>query len=99
MKKEKCVGCNDEFEMPDNFIGKILCEGCDPAMHRQEIKVEYIIKPLQVWKDRENGSLTIVILALSKNKKYVIVSGVTDEVSPLFSVDWLIKNYIPNDLF
>ena len=34
MKIEKCRKCNSEFEMPDNFAGKILCEQCDPAMSK-----------------------------------------------------------------
>lgn len=39
MKIEKCVKCKDKFEMPDDFGGKILCEGCDPAMQ----------KPIKAW--------------------------------------------------
>ena len=33
MKIEKCCKCMREFEMPDSFIGSILCENCDPFMN------------------------------------------------------------------
>ena len=34
MKELKCVKCKSKFEMPDDFYGEILCEGCDPAMQK-----------------------------------------------------------------
>ena len=40
MKICKCVICKGGFEMPDNFMGVIRCENCDPNMHGY-IRPEY----------------------------------------------------------
>lgn len=61
--------------------------------NKKEIKIEYIIRPLQVWRERVE-SRKVTILAISNDKEYIIVSGVIDEVSPLFHKDFLIKNYV-----
>mgnify|MGYP001573659361 FL=1 len=43
MKELKCVKCKSKFEMPDDFYGGILCEGCDPKMQ----------KPTKAWLVRD----------------------------------------------
>ena len=34
----KCSKCGYKFEMPINFMGRILCENCDPFMTNQNKK-------------------------------------------------------------
>ena len=68
-------------------------------MENNNIKIEYIIEPLSVWKDRENGATILVVLAISKDKKYIIVSGTIDEVSPMFHIDYFISKYEPSKDF
>ena len=63
------------------------------------MKKEFTIEPLSVWKNREGGTTKIVILCVSKNKQYVLVSGLVDEVSPLLYIDYLISKYQPDDDF
>lgn len=42
MKIVKCSRCKYQFKMPDNFLGSILCETCDPHMETYEpIAPEY----------------------------------------------------------
>lgn len=41
MKKCKCRKCHREFDMPDDFIGTILCEDCDPFMNNDSISPKY----------------------------------------------------------
>ena len=33
MKIKKCRNCGHEYNMPDSFMGRILCEDCDPQMN------------------------------------------------------------------
>ena len=44
MIKKKCVKCGSEFQMPDNFIGSILCENCDSLMEDKEINYEKLCR-------------------------------------------------------
>lgn len=39
--KIKCSKCGREFEMPDGFCGRIICEDCDPAMNGYVKKNEH----------------------------------------------------------
>ena len=63
------------------------------------MKKEYIIEPLTVWKNRNGGTQTMIVLAISKDNNYIMVFGQPDEVSPLFHIDYFISKYQPNEDF
>ena len=63
------------------------------------MEIKYTIEPLTVWKNRDGGTQTLIILAVSKDNKCVMVSGRPDVVSPLLHIDYLISKYEPNKDF
>ena len=51
MTKIKCWKCQKEFEMPDDFVGRILCEDCDPFMSSVPSNWERIVGELTDFED------------------------------------------------
>lgn len=48
----KCQKCDVCFNMPENFIGRIICKDCDPAMNKQCDHWYRFLDYLKVKKDK-----------------------------------------------
>jgi len=85
MKNIKCIKCDHEFPMPDNFYGHILCESCDPFMQEEETKNG--IKKLEEENEKQKSIIKELVENLAEDIQHYCITCPDDNLSDENNID------------